>query len=527
MNHPSSPLPWTWSACARGWEADSTGGEHDYWLTPDQFEGSLPSSLKGTLLRNGPGGIQVHGTPLKHPIDGDGVVATLAFPGDGRVHFRSRYVDSEHRRAEAEAGQLLYRGQMGTLPPEFSRLGATVQMGRTLATGHRGKMTPFRNPSNTNVLYWGGKVLTAYETGLPHHLDPVTLETVGLDDLNGALKPLKSLAAHFRQDPATGNLVTLSARPAAKGHPATVMFSEFAPDWTLIRQQRHAVDGLNYVHDFAMTPSWFILQMTPFVSVDRLSVMKILSGLSSPGEQMRHYPTLPSRLVLIPRTLEQGRVTNSENHQPLFADDSSPVHVFHFGSAWEPPAGLTCTAVCLPEAFTMEWDHGVWLSNVSKAPGRLCRYTLALSESTDSGTVPLIRETIDPCSCEFPTADPRLHGSPHRYVFLMANTQPDQPLPYRDIVKCAVDGSPEREVWRSEGLVGEPVFAPRPQQHSDGTDGWLLVQLYRPDSHRTEFVVLDAQNIHAGPVCRLHLPHHLPFAFHGTFSPTVLSEETP
>lgn len=43
------------------------------------------------------------------------------------------------------------------------------------------------------------QVISCYETGLPHTLDLHTLETLGLDDFNGALK-LKAFAAHFRID---------------------------------------------------------------------------------------------------------------------------------------------------------------------------------------------------------------------------------------------------------------------------------------------------------------------------------------
>ena len=53
-------------------------------------------------------------------------------------------------------------------------------------------------------------------------------------------------------------------------------------------------------------------------------------------------------------------------------------------------------------------------------------------------------------------------------------------------------------------------------------DGWLLVQMYRPQEHRTEIAILDARRVDAGPVCRLKLRHHLPFSFHSTYSPEVL-----
>jgi len=515
-----SELPWTWEQCANGWKADAdAGGEHDYWLSPDQMEGELPPSLMGTLLRNGPGDIQVHGTSLRHPIDGDGLLCALAFAGDGQVHFRSRFVDSRHRKGERDAQRMMYRGQMGSMPPDFSRLRATVSAAGMMLSGRRKHAYPFRNPSNTNAIYWGGKLLTAYETHMPHRLNPVTLETEGLEDFGGALARVRAFAAHFREDPETGHLVTLSARPAVAKHPAVIMFSEFDSTWKLVRQQLHHIDGLNYVHDFAMTPNYFIVQMTPFVSVEGSTALRILSGSTSPGEMMRHYPHLPSRIVVIPRYAGAGTVEDSPDLAPVLVDDVSPVHIFHFGTAHETDAGIDCTAVCLGVPFDMAWDHDVWLSNASEAPGRLCRYQILLPESPGGGGATLTRKQIDDCSCEFPIVDPRHHGSRQRFVYLMANARTGQNLPYRDIVKCdVVSDSPVRELWRSEGVVGEPTFVPRSGQSADGDDGWLIVQLYQPSEHRTQFVVLDAKKVSAGPICRLHLPHHVPLAFHTTFT---------
>ena len=516
-------LPWSWQQCARGWEADAdAGGEHDYWLSPDHIEGELPPSLSGTLLRNGPGGVEVYGTSLRHPIDGDGLVGALAFTGDGRVHFRSRFVDSSHRQMEREARRMMYRGQMGSLPPEFSRVRATVSAAGMMLPGRRKHAYPFRNPSNTNAIYWGGKLLTAYETHMPHRLNPVTLETEGLEDFGGALAPVRAFAAHFRQDPQTGYLVTMSARPAVGQRPAVIMFSEFDRSWTLVRQQIHHIDGLNYVHDFAMTPNYLIVQMTPFVSVQGSTPLRILSGATSPGQMMRHHPRLPSRIVVIPRFTGAGTVEDPPALAPILADDVSPVHIFHFGTALETDVGIECTAVCLGVPFDMSWDRRVWLSNASEAPGRLCRYRLRLPQNP-GGRAELTRTRLDDCSCEFPMADPRQHGSPQRFVYLMANARPGQNLPYRDIVKCDVASElPVRELWRSEGMVGEPTFAPGPGQGADGDDGWIIVQLFQPREHRTQFVVLDAKNIAAGPLCRLRLPHHVPLAFHTTFTPELV-----
>ena len=39
--------------------------------------GELPKELSGTLLRNGPGLLEIGGKPLTQPLDGDGMVITL------------------------------------------------------------------------------------------------------------------------------------------------------------------------------------------------------------------------------------------------------------------------------------------------------------------------------------------------------------------------------------------------------------------------------------------------------------------
>lgn len=39
--------------------------------------------------------------------------------------------------------------------------------------------------------------------------------------------------------------------------------------------------------------------------------------------------------------------------------------------------------------------------------------------------------------------------------------------------------------------------------------------------HTAEFVVLDAQKVDQGPLARIKLKHHIPYGFHGTFTPEV------
>ena len=83
-------------------------------------------------------------------IDGDGMVCAVTFQ-NGQVHFQSKFVNSKHHQEEKAKQKFLYHGQMGTKP-------VSSKLGSVMAALKRSPIN-FRNPSNTNSFYWGGKVL--------------------------------------------------------------------------------------------------------------------------------------------------------------------------------------------------------------------------------------------------------------------------------------------------------------------------------------------------------------------------------
>jgi len=485
-------------AVGKGWTSQPQ--EFDYEL---EVEGELPAELHGTLFRNGPGLLDVYGTPLVHPIDGDGMVCAIKF-AEGKAHFRSKYVKTTGYVMEKKAQKLIFKGMMGTKPsPTWGEALSEWKedVMKSKLPGQR-----FKNPANTNVYYWGGKLLATWESGLPYLLDPATLETKGKDTLNGALNDSHCLAAHFRYDAAADRLVNFSFQLAMSGK-CKLFIYEFDKDWKLLSKQIHSFESYYYCHDFLLTENYYIFHQTPFYKLSRTNVAKIISGVYAPGQLMRYYPEVPSRMIIIPR---DGK------SQPRFFE-TEPCMIYHHCNAWEEGNQVHFSSVCIGEKFNMDFEQGMWLSNASAAPGVVHNFTADLTRGT------LVRTKADFCSCEFPSVHPEIAGKRWRYAYLMASDSPQKPIPFQEIVKFDREGL-RRQVWSARAefsILGEPVFVPRPGPDREEDDGWVITQLYDCKRHETQFVVLDARDLAHGPVARAKLAHHTPYGFHGTFTPEI------
>ena len=187
----------------------------------------------------------------------------------------------------------------------------------------------------------GGKVVSCHEYVLPNTLDPTTLETLGSDDLHGALDGIKALSAHFRYDASRDCLITVSFRPGGAKRSSSVRFCEFDRQWRLLRKLDLRLPELNYVHDFVATPTHFVVHVTPFVNVTPEMTARIARGELSLGESMRYYPDLPSKMIVVERFPTGPTPATIEF-------ETEPCHIYHFGTCAQSADQITFDAVCLP-----------------------------------------------------------------------------------------------------------------------------------------------------------------------------------
>lgn len=464
---------------------ESQTGEHDYWI--DNIKGNIPPELQGTFFRNGPGLLEIHGTPLQHPFDGDGMISAITFK-NGKAHFRNRFVRTEAFEKEQEAGKMLYRGVFGSQKP-----------GGWLANLFD---LNIKNIANTNVIYWGGKLLALWEAAEPYRLNPSTLETMGIDYLDGVLEPKDAFAAHPWVDPSCEMdggqpcLVNFSIQP---GLSTKINVFEFAPSGELLRRHTHTVPGFAFIHDFAITPHYCIF----FQNAVRFNPIPFMLGLQGAGECVKYQAHKPTRIILIPRTPPYEDVKVLETQAGF---------VFHHANAFELNDKTICLdSICYKSLTQVEPNRSYKEVDFdSLDPGQLWRFTMDLETET------VQRELIESRCCEFPSINGDRVGRNYRYLYIGAGHNPTGNAPLQAILKLDLETG-ERKLWSNapQGYVGEPIFVPKPNAMAED-EGWVLTMTYEGSHHRSDIVILDAQNLNM--VARLHLNHHIPYGLHGSWT---------
>ena len=443
--------------------------EHDYDVEPD---GEMPAELSGTLYRNGPGRWQDHtGRPLHHLFDGDGMISAFTI-GGGKVHYRNRYVRTQH-----------YRGRSGT-----RHLGTEAAGG---LLGNIARLPP--NLANTNVVAHAGRLYALWEGGPPHEVDPETLETRGLRRFGGQLRWIGTYSAHPCLCPSSGEMINFGVEFIPTPHLRVYRTDRNG------RLRYHRSVSLPYVamvHDFAITERYMVFVVSPVIP----DAVPIALGLRSFGDGMRYRPERGSSFILLPR-----------DGGPIRRIDHEGVLQFHLSNAFDDRGDVVVDVITYDSGELLECIARFRTRPLDRATSEFTRFRI-----TSSGRV--VHEQLSDRTCEFPRHHPGHEGRPYRYSYV--NTRHRLGTLYDAITKLDLVDQTE-STYRATtpgNSFCEPVFTPRPGA-VDEDDGWLLSVEYLADSHLSRLIVLDAADITRGPVATATLTHHIPQGFHGNFVP--------
>lgn len=441
--------------------------EFDYDIEPD---GEMPEALTGTLYRNGPGRWQDHtGRPLHHLFDGDGMISAFTIEG-GMVHYRNRYVRTQH-----------YRGRSGTRHVGTDAAGGILANAGRLPT----------NLANTNVIEHAGHLYALWEGGPPYEVDPETLETMGLRRFGGELRWVGAYSAHPCICPSSGDMFNFGVEFIPNPHLRVYRTDRRG------RLKHYRSVSLPYVamvHDFAITERYLVFLISPIIP----DGIPIALGLKAFGDAMKFHPERGSSFILIPR--DGGKIRRI---------DHDAVLQFHLSNAFDDRGDVVVDVITYDSGELLDCIARFRTSPLDRAPSQFTRFRI-----TASGRV--IREPISDRSCEFPRHHPDREGRPYRYAYF--NSRNRLGTMYDAITK--LDLSDNTETAYAADCPGnsfcEPVFTPRPGA-VDEDDGWLLSVEYQAAMHTSRLVVLDARDPRRGPIATAQLTHHVPQGFHGNF----------
>ncbi|GGF21797.1 carotenoid oxygenase family protein [Hymenobacter cavernae] len=454
-------------------------------------EGALPPELVGTLLRNGNGRFEHHGVKYDHLFDGDGMVARFRF--DGRqVHYRNRYVRTAEFVAEEAAERMLYRS-----------------FGTNLPGGIRTNFlkTKFKNTANTSLVQHGGHLLALWEGGLPHRLDPDTLDTLGRFDYEGVLRnpfswldrlitPEMPFSAHPKVHPDTGVLHNFGTVAGAQHRLALY---EVSPAGEARLAHALPMPEATFAHDFVLTRSGHqIFFLTP-VAFD---VLRAITGLTSPAASIRVNRTQPTQIVVVDPT---GAVHRLETDFGF---------TFHFINGYQDADGtLVADALLLGDYPDSPSIKAYLAGNLpdDQPQATFVRFRLDLG----SGTV--TRQSLSRYEGELPEIHPARVGQPYRYTWAIGRP-PESPSPLLDhLIKLDVQTGQARHAYESGTLCSEPVVVPRLTSNGAASpredDAYLVYLRFAAPTRTTDLIVADAADLRT--LARLRLPHNIPLGFHG------------
>ena len=352
----------------------------------DEVEGEVPQELRGgELFRAGPGRFERGDRRYRHVLDGDGFVLKVAFPadGEGKPRVKGKFVRTAWFEAEEAADEIKFRNTFGSQPDGAGKgpLGqAEAALGNLLNL-------ELKNVANTNAQYWGGRLLSLWEAGMPHEMDPDSLDTLGPSTLGGFSSIGRKLEEPDRYDGVgqpvdtqSGDAVNsllgfggmaFSAHPhydlgsrtkprGGEGEESTidrrlvgwgwtqlaqessmrVRLREFDEAWKVAAEAEFVMKDCKLApHDFAVTPDYYLFMENRM----SMAMAPYILGQKGPAEVLTMMPEDPVRLHVVPRP---GGQFEGQPTQVLDCPSWFCIHLSHasqsadgasielFGSGW-------------------------------------------------------------------------------------------------------------------------------------------------------------------------------------------------
>jgi carotenoid cleavage dioxygenase len=436
-------------------------------------EGEVPAALQGIFFRNGPNP-QFAPRGDYHWFGGDGMLHGF-YIRDGRVSYRNRWVRTVKWQKEHAAGRALFSA-FNPMDSDPSVMGMETD-----------------GLANTNVVWHANRLLALEEGHAPFELDPDSLDSIGPWTFGGALKG--PMTAHPKIDPETGEMLFFGYNADGGISPA-MSFHVVDAAGRLVRSETFEAPYAAMVHDFMITRDHVIFPIMPLTG----SIERAMRG----GPVYAWEPDKGVHIGIMPRS---GSVRDIRWFR------GEPSFVFHPMNAFTEGSRVVCDVCEFEQAPLFPWADGT-PGDPAKAVPRLTRWTFDLAGNSDS----FRSERLNDMACEFPRLDERRTGLSYRYGYFAGDTNPQFKVGGFNTIG-RIDHQTGRLDLYDVGAgcaTNEPIFVPAAPNAPEGK-GFLLANVYDDGRKASHLVILDAEQVAAGPLAKAYLDHRVPFGFHGNW----------
>ena len=450
---------------------------------------------------------------------------------NGRAWFKNRFVRTEEYIEEERTDSIRFRSTFDTQrPPNV--------IGGRLCINNAFDLR-LKNLANTNVIFWGDKLLALFEAGIPYRIDPLSLSTIGTDDMGIGVKsgvPMSIegleildglfgsfVTAHPKVDRIDQKLISFEARgliPKDGKDPTEtrplLTFHEWDSNWKLLSSRRHTLPNTSSTpHDFSITKNYYV------VIENRLQgdTTPYILGLSCPAKCLNIVEDAPMNIHLVSRDGGKKNIV-----LPL-----TPGFTIHSVNAFEKDGRL--------ELYTSAWKTETVASGQVK--GGLLGSWAGTAPLFDHIPLTLLYHTIvdlnneevvmhAPVSgmenlvIEHPHIHPALEGRPVRYIYMSIGSAEGISSPPLGYMRLDTQTG-EQCRWYAplHTYCEEIVVVPKESESSKEDSVWLLAMMFDAELDKSCLGIFDGENISRGPVARLWLKTHLPHSLHGFFVPKL------
>lgn len=452
-----------------------------------EVEGEVPAQLNGTYHRVHPDQQFAPRFDNEQFFNGDGLISLFRFQ-NGRVDFKQRYAQTDKFKLERAAGKALFGAYRNPLTDDPAVKGR------------------IRGTANTNAIVHAGKLLALKEDSPALVMDPLTLDTEGYTNWNGKCTS-PTFTAHPKKDPLTGNLVAFSY--AAKGLlTKDCTYMEISPTGELLREVWFETPYYCMMHDWGVTEDYACFHIVPSTSNwDRLHANLPHFGFDT---------TLPVYLMVLPR---KGAAKDIKIFKRPNMFCSHVMNAFNDGSKiyFDTPAAKNNMFPFFPDIHGAPFDR-------EAAKSHMTRWTVDYNSKGDEFEKD---EQLSNLVAEFPRIDDRYATQPHGHGWLPVM---DPSMPFNG-PNARASGlrlnklghmnfkTGKESTWfcGPDSLIQEPCFIPRTPTAPEG-DGYIVALVDDIVRNYSDLVMLDAQNLEAGPLARIKLPFRLRQGLHGNWA---------